>query len=356
VTSTSSETVRCAACGKESSAEVLHSASEFFPRDLDGRPGEMYRSTISCWINECPHCGLCAPKLEKVPPEVVRLVASTGYREILGSQAPVLARRFLCFAQVADSLSDPLAAFEAVLHASWICDDNEISDMASRYRLAAVARLMKLKPRKSAEASATEWDEVVMADLLRRAGEFGRALEICDSQDVAAEPIRLRLLDFERRRAAARDTRRYTTVDALTQVVGIGEYLEQLMSRVRERLGPAFHLEFQRMHAETLVRISAQDFEPALLRLFEWTRGVLPGGANVQLRLSRGGWIILDIGFDGSVEQRATWPRPLLDGVPTDALSWAAGMHGGFTETRAFPDGSAVFRIRFTAVEAELSQ
>ena len=99
------------------------------------------------------------------------------------------------------------------LHAAWACDDANAVEEARVQRLAALeffeqARASGQRAMKSVEAG----DEVLLADIARRCGEFERALELCNAGLALTNvPAFVRkILEFERALAVARDIRCHT--------------------------------------------------------------------------------------------------------------------------------------------------
>ena len=67
---------RCSCCGMDVPCTLVLSSNENGPRDLDGRPAEMFRSTIEHWIRQCPKCGYCAASLAHDGDKLVNVVRS----------------------------------------------------------------------------------------------------------------------------------------------------------------------------------------------------------------------------------------------------------------------------------------
>lgn len=207
----------CAVCGHSNRHTVLTSSNRFGAPDLDSRPPEMLRSTISYWIQTCPVCGYCAPDVSQPPPPgAPDLVHSEDYQTLLKSpDSPRLANRFLCWATLLDA-SDPVRAGWARLHAAWACDDAG-NEMAGRScRLQAVEtwqRALNAGARLLPEAGE---DYAMLTDLLRRAGQFEAAEAVCRKGLAQApqQPVRA-ILEFQRGLLARRDTACYTVAEAL---------------------------------------------------------------------------------------------------------------------------------------------
>ena len=57
--------VTCIMCGAVHKEKFLSSYSNFHRPDLDFRPSEMGRNTMTFWLQTCPECGLVAPSVEQ---------------------------------------------------------------------------------------------------------------------------------------------------------------------------------------------------------------------------------------------------------------------------------------------------
>jgi hypothetical protein len=108
--------------------------------DLDLRPGEPVRSTMSRWLQQCPGCGYCAPDITHAHPAAADAVRAAPFRALLADNGiPPLARRFLAYALVLEESGAMHASAEATLQAAWVADDLDRPDLARPWRLDAVA-------------------------------------------------------------------------------------------------------------------------------------------------------------------------------------------------------------------------
>ena len=158
----------CSLCGQKSMQQEISSTSQFGTMDLDMRPPEMIRFTMWCWVQECPHCGYVARRLED-PPTVSRewlreepLVNCDGIR--FNSELAIL---FYKLYLIYVHNNDCNKAFSAAHEAAWACDDNDEKRNAILCRKKALIELDKIL--------AEEFNEdlsVVRADLLRRSRQF----------------------------------------------------------------------------------------------------------------------------------------------------------------------------------------
>ena len=196
------EEVTCAVCGTKQTVQEMGSTSSFGAMDLDTRPPPLRRSTMDLWVHECGECGYVAPELGTAMDGAGRIVASADYRAELKSADRVrLANRMVCRSLLEAAAGDLKTAGWRRLHAAWVCDDANAMEEARVQRLAALelfeqARASGQRAMKSVEGG----DEVLLADIARRAAEFEKALRYCDAGLALPEvPAFVRkILEFER--------------------------------------------------------------------------------------------------------------------------------------------------------------
>ena len=176
----------CAICQTKCRPPFRAPAAELAP-DLDGRPGEPARSTLSRWVALCPGCGAAAPDLAALPPTAAPIVHSDDYR--------AEPDRFLRWSRLAP---DPQAAAEAILQAAWLREDKEQDGADLRRRAAA----------------AWHGDPLRRVDILRRAGALAEATALAGSI-TGLDEDGSRILAFQQDRIAAADTARHAISSAL---------------------------------------------------------------------------------------------------------------------------------------------
>ena len=170
--------IRCCQCQKLSEHEVIKSAGSFGSPDLDTRPAEIMRSTLPQQVQSCPYCGYCMASISAPLPNVSTLLASDEYRHQLESkQYPELANRFLCSAMILESLGRLKEAGWACIHGAWACDDAGEIQPAKNCRLRAERAIGRAITTGQGTADRPGFDFLILADLLRRAGEFERAYQ-----------------------------------------------------------------------------------------------------------------------------------------------------------------------------------
>lgn len=202
--------VRCAVCGTESRHPPFRPSPPEQAPDLDLRPGEPVRSTMSRWLQQCPHCGYAAPDITRAHPATAEAVGAAPFRALIADTThPPLARRFLAWAHVLEETGALHASAEATLHAAWVADDLNRPDLARQWRLDAVA-LWRSGPPLDPEQT------VRVVDALRRAGAWEDAAATAEAlarsrpDEAVAQVIAL-----ERRLIAAGDGGRHTVASAL---------------------------------------------------------------------------------------------------------------------------------------------
>lgn len=212
------EEVICAVCGSKQTVNEIGSTNSFGAMDLDTRPPEMRRSTMSHWVHECTECGFVAPELEKSVATDARRVATAEYRsELERSDRVRLANRFVCRALLNEAAGDFASAGWRRLHAAWACDDAEQGEEARVQRMAALALFERGRAGGvPAMKSTAGGDEVLLADLARRAGQFEQALQYCAAGLALPEvpAFVTALLMLEQELVRARDTARHSVDEA----------------------------------------------------------------------------------------------------------------------------------------------
>ncbi len=203
-------TVKCAICGEESTQTVMASSNTFGGTpDLDLCPAEMMRSTMSWWIQECPHCGYISESLDdetSVTREWLEQedFTSCGGRKFLSK----LATRFYKYYLINVADDNERDAFYAALHAAWACDDERETDNAIHCRQCALAELEKIL----ADPNTPEDMHVVKTDLLRRTGQFEALISDYTGKQFSKELLN-QIVAFQIEKAHQHDTQCYRIQD-----------------------------------------------------------------------------------------------------------------------------------------------
>jgi hypothetical protein len=195
----------CGVCGAPARAAFRAPQPEIAP-DLDMRPGEPTRSTLTDWVQVCPACRAAAPDLAVLTHAARAVVESDDYRALTTSvlEETLPFRRWALICERAGDRSDQA---EALLQAAWAADDAAEMTEASKLRIEVAAL----------------WDgtddlelSLRRLDVLRRAGNFAEAQAWADrvAQKFADETARS-ILDFQRARIEARDIGRHLISSAL---------------------------------------------------------------------------------------------------------------------------------------------
>ncbi|MBE6036592.1 MAG: DUF2225 domain-containing protein [Clostridiales bacterium] len=205
-------TVKCSVCGKESRQRVLASTSIFGSPDLDLRPAELKRSTMHYWVQECPHCGYVAERLDQPVPvsreKLEDFLEKYCERRWFSSE---LAEQFHKQYWISRLKKDHESAFAAALHAAWACDDAEDRVNAVYCRKCALEELEQTERGKKDENAGVQ-----RLDLLRRAGLFDQVLR--ESEDLHFEQeVLQKIADFQAAKAKEKDAGCYRVEDVLTK-------------------------------------------------------------------------------------------------------------------------------------------
>ncbi len=209
------EKKKCLVCSKTNEYTAIGSTNQFGPPDLDTRPPEMMRSTIAFWIHRCPSCGYCAPDVSKGPSLAAQIVKSEAYLKQRGNHSyPELANRFLCWAIVQETAGDHVGAGWAAIHAAWACDDAEARAASAQCRTRATGLLRHAKANGISYAPGAGVEEAILADLLRRSGQFDQVGTIC-LEGLAKDPedIVRQILVFQQALALRQDRECHTIAE-----------------------------------------------------------------------------------------------------------------------------------------------
>ena len=201
----------CAVCGKESRHMIIGSTNTFGGSpDLDTRPPEMARSTMSHWVETCPECGYTASDIERKMSLPAEYLESTEYRTCEGKEfISGLAEKFYRQYMIQRESGNTENSFYAILHCAWACDDSDDCKNAdeSRETAAQLADEMIRSGHENKEAL-----RVMRADLLRRSGHFDQVIREYEHAEYSEEILQ-RITAFEVQKARRQDTGCYTMHD-----------------------------------------------------------------------------------------------------------------------------------------------
>lgn len=193
------EKKRCALCNSENQFGFIGSTNTFGSSDLDTRPPEMQRSTMSVWVQRCPVCGYCTFDVSTSRPGSEAVVNSEEYRKQLNSKLyPELANSFLCKSIIDREADDYARSTLALIHAAWVCDDADYPIEAKICRYKAAEILVTAESRGQVIAEQQGVSTLILVDLLRRSGHFDDARKaIAERRKGITVEIILRSLDFQ---------------------------------------------------------------------------------------------------------------------------------------------------------------
>ena len=192
----------CAVCGETSQQPVMTSTSTLDYPDLDLRPAPMQRSTMFAWLQECPHCGYVASKLENELEVPADLLKTDAYLTCEGYDFKSdLSRRFYRHYLISKAENDYGSEFLSLLHCAWTCDDND-DELAVEMRKMALQSLNKIVPKSEGEKN---YLQIIKVDLLRRTLQFDKV--ISEFKDVIMqEKIQNDIITFQIELAMKKDS------------------------------------------------------------------------------------------------------------------------------------------------------
>ena len=241
----------CVICGAVHEQRALMSYSNFKRPDLDYRPSEMGRSTMSFWLQECPDCGLVAPSIEHERKISREFLDSEEYRtcrsRVFKSH---LAEKFFKYYMISDKEGFADECMESALHAAWACDDvddKENADYCRELVLPDAQWLIDYYDKKNGEADDRKNDTLLIrADVLRRLGRFEQLIEEYENVFFEGKDDRIKnqAIAFQLRKAREKDSGCYTFDDVESEDVRLN--LEEVKERLLE-IPPDFSVfsEFQ---------------------------------------------------------------------------------------------------------------
>jgi hypothetical protein len=208
------ESRTCAICNTSKAQLILYSTNSFGSPDLDLRPPEMQRSTMSTWVQKCSECGYCSTDISETTSHALETIESDAYRLIRDHKVfPDLAKSFLMLALLQEP-TDQRVATQSRIHAAWVCDDSGDNALASECRILAVRDMESTMPFDNTDDGL--WDGVIYTDLLRRTQRFDDAIAAVNAlltYSEANEMIR-QMLQYERQLCKERIVECRSMVDA----------------------------------------------------------------------------------------------------------------------------------------------
>jgi len=211
----------CCLCGGVSEQTVIKSTSSFGAPDLDTRPPELQRSTIYNWVQRCPSCGYCSSDLSKGSDDLSEIVQSKEYQSIIkNKEVSEIAGSFLAMSFQKEFMEKYADSAWSVIHAAWICDDEENCLKAKELRIKAINLIEKAKEHTQKLADQAGASEAITIDLMRRCGMFQEALDLAEliknGDDI--EEVILRVISYEISLIKLRDIDVHTVSEALGEI------------------------------------------------------------------------------------------------------------------------------------------
>jgi hypothetical protein len=205
MTTVAHRSVKCSVCGKNSKHAVLASTNAFGSMDLDTRPPEMQRSTMSYWIMECPHCGYVASSLENPVHFEKKYLDTAEYKGFSGIP-PVseLAQQFVHKARISMKQEHYVEAFWDYLHATWASDDAQDETWQAELRMFSLQMMEKFS-----DKDMEDHYRVLRADLLRKTRQFDLLMQEYANVRFENELLN-KIVQFEILKAQEKDTATYT--------------------------------------------------------------------------------------------------------------------------------------------------
>jgi hypothetical protein len=217
MTSFIEQTLRCAVCGTEKRYSLLASTNALGYSDLDLRPAEMARHANLLVVQHCPFCGYCSTDIAERNRRAAAIVSSDTYRETLTDPAlPDVGRHWLCCSYIEEAKGRFSAAGWSAMHAAWVCDDHGKQQSSDLCRQRAVAMFRRSRRSSKAFAKDSGTEMIVLADLLRRSGDFIAALGMCEqAPTLEMTTIQRHVLDFQKILISQQDRRCHTLEEVI---------------------------------------------------------------------------------------------------------------------------------------------
>lgn len=203
---------KCFMCQQESTQVELMSTNAFGSADLDLRPPEMQRSTMTWWVQECPHCGYVSSNIENFTLVPIAWLKSKEYVECnseLNMKSPLAVRFYKHYLFCKKGgLSEK--AFGAIVNCAWACDDRSDEENAVYCRKLALLESDEIIKR----GGGNETLLVRRADFLRRSKQFDEVIKRYEGMTFSEEILN-QIIAFQIEKAKQRDVGCYTVKMAI---------------------------------------------------------------------------------------------------------------------------------------------
>lgn len=201
--------LKCAVCGKESEQQIILSSNTFGTKtqlDLRVIGG---KSSLSDKIQFCPHCHYANYNIEKNIGIGINELKCAKYQEVLNSNIEDTAKNFILNAILLDKTKQKRKAGIMYNFASWVFDDLKDNENADKYRKMACNRLLNTLKEDDGDTA------VQCVDLLRRNGNYKKALELIDEIGKTDIEEIDKVLSFEKELIAKKDKSSHFVEEAL---------------------------------------------------------------------------------------------------------------------------------------------
>ncbi len=211
------ESVICANCKNDTEQTIVGSTNQFGSSDLDLRPAEMMRGTMSYWLQECSDCGYVAGDISKIDDATSALMKSEEFRNIQNDLAPKgLERMFIKRAFLDHEVENFEEAANNYLHAAWAADDIGNLDVASECRSKAASSFLiviDLEPKNLEKVTVISTQ---LIDIYRRSVEWDKAIVIADDLLTGKLDDTIKaVVEFGKIQASAKNAECFTVKQAL---------------------------------------------------------------------------------------------------------------------------------------------
>jgi hypothetical protein len=189
---------KCAVCGEISEFWTLHITIVNGYSDLDFRPAAMARYNLEYKVQCCLFCGYCAANISNAHSSTAEIIKRTEYQDLLKNpHLPALASKFICAGKIIE-IQEPVAGYYDYHRAAWVCDDSNHTKGMIFCRKLAIDQLKKCHSQGQLVSEKPAYDDLILADLLRRADCCEEAIKIIDQGLLKqAEPIIIKALKYE---------------------------------------------------------------------------------------------------------------------------------------------------------------
>ncbi|MDO4544955.1 MAG: hypothetical protein Q4C25_02250 [Bacillota bacterium] len=198
----------CNCCDGEFEDYVIMSTNEFGSSDLDCRPAEMMRSTMACWVHECPHCGYIDDGEDEDDRWLRSFIGSEEYKEcegiVFGND---IAGKFYRYALIQLKKNRFEEACSNFLRAAWGCDDSGESGNAVKCRIKFLEVFDKLQ-------DVDDNLSLTRVDVLRRVGEFNAVLEEYKKCKFG-DDLMNQILEFQKEKCVQKNTDCFTVGEVI---------------------------------------------------------------------------------------------------------------------------------------------